>query len=132
MACSATIVDLVERKRHWQLLQFLAGQSEAALSAQHRTELEALTSRYSEAVDAREVSLDTIAQAMADLATSSGAPVGGPLQRVWASPVPPLPRSRLRWPPRSRSGRSGWTRPTFPAATFATCYQELPQLFERC
>ena len=48
------IVELVEeRRRHWQLLQFLAGQSEAVLTAQHRTELEALTSRYAEAVDAR-------------------------------------------------------------------------------
>lgn len=133
MVCSATIVDLVEeRKRHWQLLQFLAGQSEAALSAQHRTELEALTSRYSEAVDAREVSLDTIAQAMADLATSSGAPVGGPLQlglgfpgpsaAPVAAPVATAVAERPIWLDEADLPRCN---------DCATCYQELPQLFEK-
>ena len=40
MACSATIVALVEdRKKYWQTLQFLAGQSEARLVAAHRGEL---------------------------------------------------------------------------------------------
>ena len=57
MACSNAIVNLVEdRRRHWQLLQFLSGQSEAALSAEHRTEVDALTNRYSEAIQAREAS----------------------------------------------------------------------------
>ena len=89
MVCSPAIVALVEeRKRHWQTLQFLAGQSETVLASQHRAELEALTRRYAEAVDARELSLDTIAQAMADLATSSVAPVGGPLQLGLGVPGP--------------------------------------------
>ncbi|MGC3955729.1 MAG: hypothetical protein QM804_16010 [Propionicimonas sp.] len=133
MACSAAIVDLVEeRKRHWQLLQFLAGQSEAALTAAHRTELEALTAQYADAVDAREASLDTIAQAMADLATSSGAPVGGPLQLglgvggPMAVPAAPAAATAV-------AERPIWlAEEDLPKCNdCATCYQELPQLFEK-
>ncbi|MFZ0530095.1 MAG: hypothetical protein WAL91_06115, partial [Propionicimonas sp.] len=80
MACSAAIVAMVEdRRQYWRTLQFLAGQSEARLAAEHRLDVDAWTARYGEAVEARESALDAIAQAMADLATSSGAPAGGPL-----------------------------------------------------
>ncbi|MEA5116232.1 MAG: hypothetical protein VB036_01295, partial [Propionicimonas sp.] len=135
MACSAAIVELVEeRKRHWQLLQFLAGQSEAALTAQHRAELEALTARYGEAVDAREQSLDTIAQAMADLATSSGAPVGGPLQLGLGMPGPfPAPAAVPAAATTAVAERPIWlAEEDLPRCNdCATCYQELPQLFEK-
>ncbi len=134
MACSATIVALVEeRKRHWRTLQFLAGQSEATLSAQHRAEVDAWASRYGEAIDARESALDVIAKAMADLAVSSGAPAGGPLHLGLgfagpvASPEPAQPAAA------AVTERPIWLDPDdlVKCNDCATCYQELPQLFEK-
>ncbi|HRA05227.1 MAG TPA: 2-oxoacid:acceptor oxidoreductase family protein [Propionicimonas sp.] len=142
MACSAAIVAMVEdRRTYWRTLQFLAGQSEAQLSAKHRVELDAWNSRYSEAVDARESALDVIAQAMADLATSSNAPAGGPLHLgigllgPASGPAPAL---------RQAQGADGvgadaaterpiWLDPDdLPKCNdCATCYQELPALFEK-
>ncbi len=135
MACSATIVALVEdRKKYWQTLQFLAGQSEARLVAAHRGELLQWSSRYAEAVDARESALDVIAQAMADLATSSGAPPGGPLQLGLAFGGTPAPAA----PTASGTAVTVAERPVWlddddivKCNDCATCYQELPTLFER-
>lgn len=135
MACSAGIVALVEdRRRNWRLLQFLAGQSETVLSAQHRAEVEAWTSRYGEAVDARESALDVIAQAMADLATASGAPAGGPLHLGLGFAPMAMPTAESSAP----AGTAVEERPIWldPADLekcndCATCYQELPQLFEK-
>ena len=131
MACSQTIVGLVEeRRRHWRTLQFLSGQSEAALSVQHRAELQAWSSRYGEAIDARESSLDAIAKAMADLAVASGAPAGGPLQlglgfagaTPLVEPVEAVATARPIW----------LDVDDLPNCNdCATCYQELPQLFEK-
>ncbi len=134
MACSPGIVALVEdRKRHWLTLQFLAGQSETLLSAQHRSEVEALTARYAEAIADRESSLDSIAQAMADLATASVAPVGGPLQLGLAGPIngPTAPAAQAA--PTAVADRPIWLDPEDLALCndCATCYQELPQLFEK-
>jgi len=134
MACSQTIVGLVEERRgYWRMLQFLSGQSEAALSAQHRAELQAWASRYGEAIDARESALDVIAKAMADLAVSSGAPAGGPLHLglglagpvAGAAPEAPAVAAateRLIWLDAEDLPRCN---------DCATCYQELPQLFEK-
>jgi pyruvate-ferredoxin/flavodoxin oxidoreductase len=111
MACSTTIVSLVEdRRRHWRTLQFLAGRAQAALTAQHRAEVEGWVARYGEAVDARESALDLIAQAMADLATSSEAPAATAVadRPIWLDP--------------DDLGKCN---------DCATCYQELPQLFEK-
>ena len=133
MACSPAIVALVEdRKRHWLTLQFLAGQSEALLTAQHRGEVEALTARYAEAIADRESSLDIIAQAMADLATASVAPVGGPLQLGLAGPTA-IPAPADTAAPVATAERPIWLDPEDLALCndCATCYQELPQLFEK-
>ncbi|MGV8907530.1 MAG: 2-oxoacid:acceptor oxidoreductase family protein [Propionicimonas sp.] len=133
MACSQTIVGLVEeRRRYWTTLQFLAGQTEEAQSAQHRAELEVWATRYSEAIDARESSLDVIAKAMADLAVSSGAPAGGPLQLglgfsgpsgvPMVEPVETTTTERPIWLDEADLPNCN---------DCATCYQELPQLFEK-
>ncbi len=133
MACSAGIVNLVEeRQQHWQLLQFLSGQSEATLSARHRTELDALSNQFSEAVEAREASLDSIAQAMADLATSSTAPAGGPLNLGLGTP------GRADVPAATEGVQDENEPPIWLDESdlefcndCATCYQELPMLFEK-
>ncbi|MDR1633807.1 MAG: 2-oxoacid:acceptor oxidoreductase family protein [Bifidobacteriaceae bacterium] len=140
VACRPGIVGLVEdRKHYWQTLQFLAGQRDAAVSAAHRTAIGELTARYEEALAAREDSLDQIAAAMADLASSGdaapsafgfgfggGAGVGGGAQ---AGPGAA---------PGAGDAGAGADRPIWldPAdeATCndcGTCYQELPQLFEK-
>ena len=133
MACSQTIVGLVEERRsYWRTLQFLSGQSEATLSAQHRAELQVWSSRYGEAIDARESALDVIAKAMADLAVSSGAPAGGPLQLGLGfpgakPPVEPVETSD------ATAERPIWldVHDLARCNDCATCYQELPQLFEK-
>ncbi|HEY3337884.1 MAG TPA: 2-oxoacid:acceptor oxidoreductase family protein [Propionicimonas sp.] len=135
MACSASIVALVEdRKRYWRTLQFLAGQSEAVLSAQHRVEVTEWTVRYGEAIDARESALDVIAKAMADLATASGAPAGGPLQfGLFGSPLAAPESSTETVDAPTATDRPIWLDlADLPRCNdCATCYQELPQLFEK-
>lgn len=135
MACSPTIVALVEdRRQNWRTLQFLAGQSEALLSAQHRSELGEWTARYSDALASRENALDTIAKAMADLATASGAPAGGALHlglfgAPMAAPVTEEPAATAT----AVGDRPIWLDPADLAKCndCATCYQELPSLFEK-
>jgi pyruvate-ferredoxin/flavodoxin oxidoreductase len=133
MACSAGVVAMVEdRKHYWQTLQFLVGQSEARLSASHKTEIDALRAQYGEALDARESTLDTIAQAMADLATSSGAPSGGALTFGLMGTAPAAP-SEPDEVPTVTAERPIWLDlADLPRCNdCATCYQELPQLFEK-
>jgi pyruvate-ferredoxin/flavodoxin oxidoreductase len=134
MACSAGVVALVEdRKQYWRTLQFLAGQSEALLSAAHKAEVEALRARYGEALDARESTLDAIAQAMADLATSSGAPAGGPLNFGLLGTPSAASSSEPAAEATATTARPIWLDPADLSTCndCATCYQELPQLFEK-
>ncbi|PFG15604.1 pyruvate-ferredoxin/flavodoxin oxidoreductase [Propionicimonas paludicola] len=134
MVCSPAIVAMVEdRRQNWRTLQFLAGQSEAQLSAAHKVELEAWTARYAEAVDARESALDVIAQAMADLATSSGAPAGSPLHLGIGMLSGPAPTPSAPAAPAADGEPPIWLDPEDVAKCndCATCYQELPQLFEK-
>jgi pyruvate-ferredoxin/flavodoxin oxidoreductase len=132
MACSSGIVAMVEdRRQYWRTLQFLAGQSEALLSVAHKAEIAALTAQYGEAVDARESALDVIAQAMADLATSSGAPAGGSLHLGLLGVSSPAPAQVEA--PTATAERPIWLDiADLPRCNdCATCYQELPQLFEK-
>jgi pyruvate-ferredoxin/flavodoxin oxidoreductase len=93
-------------------------------------------------MEARESTLDTIAQAMADLATSSGAPAGGPLNiglmgsPSTASSAPTASAPSAAAPAAAATaptGRPIWLDPAdLPKCNdCATCYQELPQLFEK-
>ncbi len=135
MACSAGIVAMVEdRRQYWRTLQFLAGQSEAVLSAAHKAELDALSARYSEAVDARESALDVIAQAMADLATSSAAPAGNPLHLGLLGGGSAMATAPAAAPAATATTeRPIWldVEDLSKCNDCATCYQELPQLFEK-
>ena len=73
---SQTIVHLVqERRKNWRTLQYLAGLDVAKLDSDHHAEVEALQRQYTEAMEARESSIDSIAKAMSELAASSNAPV---------------------------------------------------------
>ena len=134
MACSPGVVAMVEdRKHYWQTLQFLVGQTEVKLAASHKAEVAALRAQYGEAMDARETTLDAIAQAMADLATSSGAPAGGPLNFGLMGGSAPAATSEPAAAQTATSSRPIWLDlADLPKCNdCATCYQELPQLFEK-
>ncbi|HEY3549266.1 MAG TPA: 2-oxoacid:acceptor oxidoreductase family protein, partial [Propionicimonas sp.] len=135
VACSTAIVSLVEdRRRYWQTLQYLSGGHEEQLTALHRTDLEALQHRYDEAMADREGSLDEIVRAMSELAASSSAPVG------LGSVIPTRSAAAAAAPaPAPASGSVGVLDQAIYLAPedqklcndCGTCYQELPQLFEK-
>ncbi|WP_372595209.1 2-oxoacid:acceptor oxidoreductase family protein, partial [Actinotalea sp.] len=137
VACSTQVVALVEdRRRYWQVLQYLSGGHEAELSALHRDDLEALQARYDEAMSRRESSLDDIVTAMTALATSSAAPVG---LGSTISTRPAVAGNGAAAAPAAAAGavavadRAVWLDPADQArcTDCGTCYQELPQIFEK-
>ena len=123
VACSDAIVALVEdRRRYWQTLQYLSGVHEAQLTALHRADFDALTTLYEQATQQRESSLDEIAKAMSELATSSKAPIGmgfggsgGAVRRSG----PGAAAAASRRPSRSSMLRCGSTPSTSRSATTA-------------
>ncbi|HYN28338.1 MAG TPA: 2-oxoacid:acceptor oxidoreductase family protein [Dermatophilaceae bacterium] len=151
VGCDSPIVALVEdRRRNWQLLQYLSGQHEASLTALHRSDLSELQARYDEAMREKESSIDDIATAMSRLATASRAPVplgaGIPLRPGAGSAGPAgMPGAPAAAPDAGggvavAEGASGapagaavWLDPAdhVKCNDCGTCYQELPQLFEK-
>ncbi|HRY08985.1 MAG TPA: 2-oxoacid:acceptor oxidoreductase family protein [Candidatus Nanopelagicales bacterium] len=132
VACSHKIVSLVEdRRRYWQTLQYLAGVNEAQLTALHRADIEELRARYEEATSARESSLDDIARAMADLASSSQAPAGGALAGLTPTASAPAPAAAA--PAAAPAQGPIWLDTADEALCndCGTCYQELPQFFTK-
>jgi hypothetical protein len=124
------MVQLVEeRRRNWQLLQYLAGQDVDRLTALHKTQLAELQAKYEEAASARETSLDDIAAMMARLASTGG--VTAP-----AVPVAAAGPAAASTPPVAAPAPAD--RPIVSLAVedqpkctdCKTCYQELPELFE--
>jgi pyruvate-ferredoxin/flavodoxin oxidoreductase len=141
--CSSSIVSLVkDRRRYWQMLQYLAGIHEAQLTALHKSDLSDLQERYETAMRERENSIDDIARAMSSLASASRAPValgasipirGGGLPASGGMPTASSPA-----PAGSGAATAVVDAPIFLAENdipkcndCGTCYQELPQLFEQ-
>ena len=134
VACTSAVVALVqERQRYWQTLQYLSGKQQAQLTASHRAELAALQTQYEAATELRETSLDEIAAAMAELAASSKAPAGlGAALRPFGGGAPAAAA------PAAAASVGVLDRPIDldPADEAlcndcGTCYQELPQFFEK-
>ncbi len=131
---SETIVHLVqERRKYWRTLQYLAGVDVVRLDENHRTELEALRAQYKSAVDERETSLDSIAKAMSELAASSNAPASGFAASLMPGAAAPPPAAAAP----AAVGANGATLVSVAEADLAkcnnckTCYQDLPELFEK-
>jgi pyruvate-ferredoxin/flavodoxin oxidoreductase len=140
VACSASIVALVEdRKHYWQTLQYLAGRQAAKLAASHEREIADLKQAYDAAVAAQDETLDQLAAAMAEVAASGTAPAGllaglgfggGGAATSTASATAGAAA------PATSTATDGkppiWLAPEDEpkCANCATCYQELPQLFE--
>ncbi len=128
---SETLVHLVqERRKYWRTLQYLAGIDVVRLDASHRAELEALQAQYKSAVEERESSLDSIAKAMSELAASSGAPASGFAASLMPGAAPPRPAAA----PAAGNGavlvhvdEADLTK----CNNCKTCYQDLPELFEK-
>lgn len=135
LGVSPAIVDLVEeRRKYWTLLQFLAGQHVAHMSATHRASVEALQAQYNDSVKQRDASLDSFARAMSELAASSKAPVGN------GTVIPIMPLSAAPAP--AASGAGGTVAVAEAIVTYdpadqvkctncKTCYQDLSELFEK-
>lgn len=143
VVCSPQIVHLVEdRRAHWELLQFLAGQRTRQLTSAHTVALERLRAEFEDATRARESSLDEIARAMSELAAT-----GGPATGPGFVPPPPLASASAA----SVVGARALSAPRQAAAALAeastavvtllendqtlcsdckTCYTEMPELFE--
>lgn len=126
------IVELVEeRRKYWNLLQYLDGQHVAKLGESHRQGMETLQAQYLDSVTQRDSSLDSFARAMAELAASSKAPVA-------ASRVIPITAISDR--PAAATGTAVATADALVSYDIAdqvkctdckTCYQDLPELFEK-
>jgi pyruvate-ferredoxin/flavodoxin oxidoreductase len=141
---SNTIVHLVEeRRRYWRTLQYLAGRHVEKLDADHHVELEALQLRYQESVEQRESSLDTIARAMSEIASASKAPpaslaaalspFGGGAAGAAAGPA------SVGGAPVAATASGGAADGLMfireedvpKCVNCKTCYQQMPELFEK-
>ncbi len=139
VACSTEIVMLVEdRRRYWQTLQYLSGVHEASLTALTQADIDDLRRQLDEALAARETAMDDIARAMTELATSTSAPAPA-VSGFGAVSIPtPTPSGAAQAAAPSGGDTSVADRPVWldPAdeglcTDCGTCYQELPQFFER-
>jgi pyruvate-ferredoxin/flavodoxin oxidoreductase len=131
---ASTVVALVEeRRRHWRTLQYLAGQDVARLDANHHLELETLRHQYEEAVEARESSIDSIAQAMPELAAASKAPPAGGLSlALGGGPVAAARPAAATAAAKANGAAVSLAEEDVAKCTYCkTCYQELPELFEK-
>ncbi|MBV8047033.1 MAG: 2-oxoacid:acceptor oxidoreductase family protein, partial [Paludibacterium sp.] len=132
LAVDLPIVVLVEeRRRNWQLLQTLSGRQVSVLNETHRAELDALRRQYQDAVAQRETGLDALARTMADLATSSKAPPAhGQIPIVPVSAAPAAQADAC--PATADSALLHFDQAHQAKCTSCnTCYQELPELFEK-
>ncbi len=70
LSVSGVVIELVEeRRKYWQMLQYLGGQNVAARDASHLASMEAIQAEYRKLVESRDSTLDLIARAMSELGT---------------------------------------------------------------
>ena len=136
MGLSGSVVALVEeRRKYWNLLQYLAGQHVARMSADHRTGMATLQAQYQDSVKQRDSSLDGFARAMSELAASSKAQVGN------GTVIPITPVSGAPAVVQADVG-GGAVAVSEALVTYdvadqvkctncKTCYQDLSELFEK-
>jgi pyruvate-ferredoxin/flavodoxin oxidoreductase len=131
---SHTLVQLVlDRRKYWRTLQYLAGIDVVQLDASHRSELAALRQQYDTAVNDRETSLDSIARAMSELAASSNAPITGVAAAM--SGAAAAPATQAAAPAKAAGGNGALVSlaetDISKCTNCKTCYQELGELFEK-
>ena len=130
LGVSASIVELVEeRRRNWQTLQYLAGFHVARMDAGHRASIDALQAKVKESVQQHDSSLDAIARAMSELAASSKAPAG--IGRT--IPIVPVAGAAPVAAEAATAVAEALVTIEDPAkcTNCKTCYQDIPELFEK-
>jgi pyruvate-ferredoxin/flavodoxin oxidoreductase len=135
---SQAIVNLVqERRKNWRTLQYLAGLDVEKLDAGHHAEMETLKREVKEATEARESSIDSIARAMSELAASSSAPASAEVAHAPVGVTTHLfsaPPGAQTAPAAKGNGAALVTlaEEDVPKCNNCkTCYQEIPELFEK-
>jgi pyruvate-ferredoxin/flavodoxin oxidoreductase len=104
----------------------------ARLDADHQLELDALRHQYEEAVEAREGSIDSIAQAMSELAAASKAPPAGGLSLGLGGGAAVAPAAAPAAAAKPNGAAVALSEDDVASCTNCkTCYQELPELFEK-
>lgn len=137
LAVLPAIVALVEeRRRHWTLLQYLDGQHVAKLSADYQATIDALKAEVTAAAAQHDASLDSFAQAMVKLASSTQAPTtSGPASMTGARiPVVGVEETPvLTVGAGDEHAASALVTMTDPSrcTNCKTCYQDMPELFEK-
>ncbi|MBK7721926.1 MAG: 2-oxoacid:acceptor oxidoreductase family protein [Austwickia sp.] len=131
------VVALVEeRRRNWQMLQYLSGVHLASLTALHQADVSALQQQFEESTKARENSLDEIARAMSELAAASRAPatsigLGSSIGvRPGAAPAA-APAGGGTATALVDDGALVRITDQELCTDCGTCYQEIPQLFQK-
>ncbi|GHU03405.1 hypothetical protein FACS1894158_01750 [Betaproteobacteria bacterium] len=134
---SGAIIALVEERRaNWQTLQYLAGFDVQRLDADYRAAIDALRTEVRQSVEQHDNSLDVIARAMSDLAASSKAPIVPVPGFVKAIPI--VSTGGAAAPAAAEAATAvadadalvsieDSTRCT----NCRTCYQDIPELFEK-
>ena len=155
VAVAQPIVTLVEdRQSNWQLLRYLAGRDASLAAKDAAKALKDIQEALDESRTGREEGIDEIAHALAALATGHSAQIpafgsGGVIPPQAGSPAPAQPAQ-----PAAVPAQSAASAPAQPAASglgpkpagvpiwlaeqdvvkctdCATCYQELPNIFEQ-
>ena len=133
---SVSVVALVEeRRKYWNLLQYLDGQHVAKISADYLSGIAALKAEVADTLKQRDSSLDGFARAMSELAASSKAQGNGtviPIMQVGGSAPATAPAASA-----ATATAVGDALVTYDVAdqvkctNCKTCYQDLSELFEK-
>jgi pyruvate-ferredoxin/flavodoxin oxidoreductase len=131
LTMTSAIVDLTrERRKNWRMLEYLAGLHVDKLQEAHMEEIRQWTEKYEATNRAREASIDSIARSMAELASSTDAAV---IRDEKIIPVKNEPADVVE----TADGSSALPLVEILEADAAkctnckTCYQDLPELFEK-
>ncbi|WP_245587166.1 2-oxoacid:acceptor oxidoreductase family protein [Aliagarivorans marinus] len=125
LAVSPSIIALCEeRLRNWRMLQYLSGQYRAQLEQGFKAEIAQWQQRYQQAVDTNEQTIESVANGLAELALTSGSSAAIPVTQLDASPSAAQPASDAPVVAIADEQQAQCT-------DCKTCYQQLPQLFEK-
>jgi len=133
---SASIVALVEeRRKYWNLLQYLDGQHVSKMSADYKVGIAALQAQVQDSVKQRDSSLDGFARAMSELAASSKAQVGNgtviPIMAVGGATAAAAPCGAASAAALSEAIVTYDEADQAKCTNCKTCYQDLSELFEK-
>ena len=133
-----SIVHLVEeRRRYWQMLQYLDGQHVLKMESSHKASMDTLLAQYQDSMKQRDSSLDDVARAMSELAASSKAqPVGMgnviPIHAVQAAPSASASSSAVPVASAANDALVSIAPEDQEKCTNCkTCYQDVSEIFEK-